>query len=458
MSLRGAVRAATAVAALALCAGTLSRAGDDIVLSGTLTLDQAIKTAVDNNLDLKSAYQQREVARGRRLESWGEALPKVDLDGRYTRQGKAAGILDVTGAFIPFGYQDTTTFDLLLTQPLWQGGRAQAALRASNLYKAYTEEDLRSVVQSVVYRTSLAYWAAVVGQQQYKVAVNALDLATVHLKDVETKKKYGVASQFNVLRSEVEVSNASAQAIAIKNAVHLATTALFRVMGVSQNSEVDLTEALQFVPVAPAEDGELRTALSTRPEIALAEYTMKLQKEAVNVAKADFYPKFELFAGETYAKPNPAILNSNSWGDNWRIGLHLTFPVFDGFARSGRLIQEKARFEQRKIDAADARERTRSDVRAAIRTLEDAAESVTALQKTIEQANEGLRLAEVGYREGTLDQVAVIDARGALTLARLNYDQGIYRHIVAKLELERVRGTLGAVYQPAATARATAGR
>lgn len=452
---------AAGLAAVALVLGGAprpARASEDTVLTGPLSLDEAIKISIENNLQLRSAYQQREIARGRRLEAWGDALPKVDLNGRYTHQGKAQGIEDDAGNFVPFGFRDATSFDLTLTQPIWQGGKAMAALRASKLYKAYTEEDLRSSVQQVVYLTSLAYWAAIVGREEYAVAQNALQLAEVHLKDVETKRKYGVASDFNVLRSEVEVSNAHARTIAIKNSVHLATTGLFRVMGVSQQSDVTLTEELVFVPSNPEEDAELRTALAVRPEIALADYTAKLQREAVVSARSEFFPRFELFAGETYAQPDPAVLNRNGWGDDWRVGVTMALPVFDGFGRRGRLVQEKARYEQRKIEAQDARERTRSDVRAAIRSIEDAAEAVDSLQKTVDQANEGLRLAEVGYREGTLDQVAVIDARAALTQAQLNYKQGIYRHILASLELERVRGTLGAAYQPPATVPREAGR
>jgi len=429
-----------------------ARASSETVLSGRLTLDDAVKIAIDNNLDLKSAYQQREVARGRRLEAWGEALPKIDLLGRYEYTGKTPGIQDeASGQFVPFGVQNNTALDLSLRQPLWQGGRGAAALRASKLYASFTEEELRAAVQAVVYRTSLAYWSAIVGAEERSVAENALRLAETHLKDVETKKKFGVASEFNVLRSQVEVANATTESIVFKNRVHLARTELFRAMGVSQDSEVELADGLVYAPLDAQEADELRTAFAERPEIALADYGARLQKEAVAVAKSDFSPRIEAFLGATYAKPNPSIYNLNEFGSQWRAGVNLTFPVFDGLARKGRLVQEKARLAQREIQADDARERARSEVRAALMTLEDAAEAVDSQKKTVEQANEGLRLAEVGYREGTLDQVAVIDARLALTRVQLLFSQSVYRHVVAKIDLERVRGTLGAAFQPPGT-------
>jgi outer membrane protein len=60
----------------------------------------------------------------------------------------------------------------------------------------------------------------------------------------------------------------------------------------------------------------------------------------------------------------------------------------------------------------------------------------------VTRAEEGLRLAEVGYQQGINTQVELIDAQTALTTARVNYYQAIYSHVVAKLALQRAMGTI----------------
>ena len=62
--------------------------------------------------------------------------------------------------------------------------------------------------------------------------------------------------------------------------------------------------------------------------------------------------------------------------------------------------------------------------------------------QSFQLAKEGLRLAEVGYREGTNTQVEMIDAQAALTTARANHYQAIYSHIIAKLDFQKAMGTL----------------
>jgi len=75
-------------------------------------------------------------------------------------------------------------------------------------------------------------------------------------------------------------------------------------------------------------------------------------------------------------------------------------------------------------------------------SIENAKEFVESQRLNLTRAEEGLRLAEVGYREGTNTQVEMIDAQAALTTARVNHYQAIYSHMIAKLDLQKAMGTI----------------
>ncbi len=79
--------------------------------------------------------------------------------------------------------------------------------------------------------------------------------------------------------------------------------------------------------------------------------------------------------------------------------------------------------------------------------IQDAVEFVESQALNLTRAKEGLRLAQVGYREGVNTQLETIDAQAALTTARSNYYQAIYSHVVAKLALQRAMGIL-TTYEP----------
>jgi outer membrane protein TolC len=117
-------------------------------------------------------------------------------------------------------------------------------------------------------------------------------------------------------------------------------------------------------------------------------------------------------------------------------------PLFDGFTREGDIITQKAKFRQSQIDLVDAEETALLELTKAILSIKNAAEFVESQRMNLERAQEGLRLAEAGYREGTNTQVEVMDAQTALTKARSLYYQSIYSHITAKLYLQKSMGTI----------------
>jgi outer membrane protein TolC len=130
------------------------------------------------------------------------------------------------------------------------------------------------------------------------------------------------------------------------------------------------------------------------------------------------------------------------WDSGWNYGLTAALPLFDGFAREGSVISQKARLKQSQIDLVDTEETALFELTKAIFSIEDAAEFVESQKLNLSRAQEGLRLVEVGYREGINTQVEVVDAQSALTTARANYYQSIYSHMVAKLDLQKAMGTL----------------
>jgi outer membrane protein TolC len=130
------------------------------------------------------------------------------------------------------------------------------------------------------------------------------------------------------------------------------------------------------------------------------------------------------------------------WGHAWQAGVMASLPIFDGFAREGEIIAQKARIKQAQVDLVDAEETALFEITKAQLSIENAKEYVQSQRLNLTRAQEGLRLAEVGYKEGTNTQVEMIDAQAALTTARVNYYQAIYSHIIAKLYLQKAMSTL----------------
>jgi len=120
----------------------------------------------------------------------------------------------------------------------------------------------------------------------------------------------------------------------------------------------------------------------------------------------------------------------------------VAWTLFDGFKTKGRVDQERARLRQQEVGLMDTEEQVLLEVQMALLSVEDAEKLVASQSANIEQASEGVRLAEVGERAGVTTAVEVLDARQALSISRSLYYRALHAHMVAKLALERATGAL----------------
>jgi outer membrane protein TolC len=406
-------------------------------INGQLSLKDCLKLTLVNNKTLQHVVQEKEIARGNELKSYSAILPSVSLIGDYTRLDEVRSIAGFT-----MGDVDNYSADLVVTQPIFAGGSIIAKINAGKLFSLLTDQTVRATTQDVIYDAEHYYYDVLLNQHLYQISTDAVRSSQTHLDDVKLKRSGGVASNFDVLRAEVELSNFQAELIKNKNAIDVSKAQLLKVMGISQDSNFIPSDELTYVPLKITMEQAVETAYRNRPDLYKRHFDIKYQKELLKIAQSRYWPTISGYYDNTWAKPDPHNSMMIEWGRAWQAGVMATLPVFDGFFREGEIIQQKARFKQSQIDLIDAEETALFELTRALLTIEDAKEFVQSQQLNLTRAEEGSRLAQVGYREGINTQVEVIDAESALTEARSYYYQAIYSHIIAKLYLQKSMGTL----------------
>jgi outer membrane protein len=419
------------------------------VVTGKLSMVDCLKLTLTHNKALQRMVEEKEIARGEELKSYSVILPTVGLTGDYTRLDEVTsfeiGPPDGPKERIQFGDVDNYSVGLMVTQPVFAGGAIPARLNAARVFSLLSDQTVRAAAQQVVYAAEHAYYDVLLSQHLVDISADAVRSAQAHLDSVKQKRQGGIASDFDVLRAEVELSNFQAELIQNKNGIDVAKANLMKVMGVSQDSDFLLSDELTYVPSEVTVEQAVEAAYRHRPDLLGKEFDVRLQKERLNVARSRYLPVINGYYSNTWAKPDPHSMMEIEWGHAWQAGLQASLPIFDGLMREGEMVAQKARVRQAQVDLVDAEETALFELTKAQLTIENAAEFVESQALNLTRAKEGLRLAEVGYREGTNTQVEMIDAQAALTTARANYYQAIYSHIVAKLDLNRAMGTLARV-------------
>jgi len=412
-------------------------------ISGKLSVEDCLKLTLVHNKMLQRTMEERDIAYGARLSASSAYLPSVGLSAQYLRKDEVPSLAVAGMPPIQFGALDNYSAVLSVSQPIYAGGAISAQVRAARLLSLLTDEVVRAAVQDMVYAAETAYYNLLLHQHLVDVSTDAVRSAKVHLDQVQKRRAGGVASDFDVLRAQVELSNFEADLIRSKNAINLARANLMKIMGISQDSDFVLSDELVYAPIQVSMEQAAEDAFTNRPDLYRQEYQIRRQREQLQIARSRYLPNVSGFFNHTWAKPDPhSVAANNEWGDAWQAGVQGMWPIFNGFQREGQIIQEKARLRQSQIDLMDTEETALYELTQALLSMENAVEFVQSQQLNVTRATEGLRLAEVGYQQGINTQVEMIDAQTALTTARVNYYQAIYSHVAAKLALQRAMGTI----------------
>jgi outer membrane protein TolC len=411
------------------------------VISGKLTLDDCLKLTLTNNKMLLKTLEEREAARGGEIGSSSAILPTVAISGGYERIDEKS-YFTLGGQNVTMGALDNYSAALTVTQPIFAGGAIPARINAGRLGALLADQGVRAAVQETAYAAQRGYYNVLLDQHLYTISDDAVKSAKAHLDDVNQKHDVGVASSYDILRAEVELSNFTAQFIQRRNAINISKANLVKIMGISQDSAFILSDELAYVPMNITMKDAVANAYRHRPDLFGKELGIRQQKELLAIAQSTYYPTVSAYYKDYWTNPNSHNPMRVEWDNGWNYGLMASLPLFDGFAREGSVISQKARVKQSQIDLVDTEETALLELTKAILSIEDAAEFVDSQKLNLSRAEEGLRLVETGYKEGVNTQIEVLDAQTSLTTAKANYYQAAYSHLVAKLDLQKAMGTL----------------
>ena len=412
-----------------------------------LTLDDCLNLALRQNPAIKKAQMETWKTQGGVVESRSKMIPHIGLNGQTanaddnspapTQENPGLGPLQTSPWFI----------QAEASQLLFAGGRAY------NSYKnaLYINESACAAYQSVVADTLLevrrVFYQVLLNAELVNVREQSVKLLTQQLEEEKSRLKAGTVTEFNVLRAGVELANAKPHLIRAQNALRLARESLVKLLAIEEpGSRKDFTSISFSGTLEPKEakwemERALKTALEMRPEVLQTAKAVQGAHKAVAVARSEYSPEISLFGN--YGIANYTIVGTETDTDlkSWTAGVRASWSLFDGMLTHGRLNKAKANMMQTELTASETQRDIELEVRKAYSDYLQAIELMEAQRKTVEQAEESLRMAKANNQAGTGTLLDVMNAQTSLTEARSNSAEALYEYNVAIAELERATGT-----------------
>jgi len=404
-----------------------------------LTIDQAIRLAVQNNLTGKLAAAATEEARGRALRTASALLPKITgavQQARVFKENLEAQGFSGNGPFDPLlGPFNSFDARLQLVQSvldfnaIWKTRADNRRRKMSILEEALAREEVAAAA-------ALAYLEAQRTQRSVSAAQADLTLSDSLLKLARDQHSAGVSTGIDVARAETEREQANLRLIRTRVAAQEADLRLKRTIGVPLVESIVLPDVPRNIltTVLPV-DKAIGISNHDRLEIQIAKEAWLAATDVLRAAKAENLPSLKAMAD--YGHSGTTIENTARTGS---IGGRLDLPILSGGDTHGRVVEETARKKEAEDRYQDIVIQVEEDVRLSLQTLTAEIEETRTADQALDLARKELKMAQDRFSAGVGDNIQVLHAQTALARALDDQIDAFSRYDVARLSLAAALG------------------
>ncbi len=418
----------------------------------TLTLDEAIALALENNRLIEQSAEDREAARwnlssvrrqsGPQL-AWSSTLNRIG--GRYYNSRRethySAKFVSrsehVDMRYYP-SYMRENYNNLTLSMPLYTGGRLENQREAARYNLNAADLSLENSRQTVKYRAAEAYYQVLQRASLVNVQEEAVNLLEEHLRFVTTQYEVGTVAKSDVLATNVQLANSQQNLNSAQGNYETAIAQLNNIIGLPVDTEVAAGDKINFVRYNLNENECMEYALAHRPDGIAAVYTVKQAHAQTAATKSNYRPTVNAVVQGYMSGEN--VFGANHNQEQWALGLNISWNIFDNGVTSANVHQAKAAELKAESQAQQQIETIQLEVHSAYIALKTAEKNIEVTASAVARAEEEFDIAQVRYVEGVDTNLNVMNAQEKVVETRSNYYAALYNYNTSRAQLEKAMG------------------
>lgn len=457
----------------------------------TYTLEQCRNLALQNNKQVMIRVEEARKAGYQKDEAFAAYLPALDFAGGYTWNQRKIEMLSedahlpvqnfnletqkyeysvvknpltgepivVNGQPIPqqtallpkkaMEYDVRNVFfgAITLTQPIYMGGKIVAMNRLADVNRQLNDKLLENEGQNVIYAVDAAYWTLVSLHAKHELAVSYVNLLDSLDRDVKLMLDQGVCTRSDLLSVDVRLNEANVDLLKVENGLSLARMALAQVCGLPVNSEMHVSD--ESAPVTDAQlTGEIATrydmenVYANRADLEALALGVKARQEQANAVKADMLPNVAFIGAYSFSNPNFFDGFQKRFTGAFSAGVMVKIPLWHWKGNYNKYRVAKSDAIIMNLKLQDAREMVDLQVSQAAYKAREAVKTFDTTNANMAKAEENLRTARLGFREGVITSDDVMAAQTAWLKANSErIDAAIDIHLCV-VYLQKVLGRL----------------
>lgn len=391
-----------------------------------LSLEESIQMALSKNPAVQIAAADREKSAWGLTEAKAGKYPSLSLGSSYNVNDQS---VDLTS--------EDVSNSVRMSWQLYTGGRVENQIEQAKLGLTSADLNIEKTKQQLTLDTTTAYYNVLQAGNMVSVGRETVDNLKEHQRVVEAKYEAGIVAKSDVLRADVELSNAEQNLIKYENQNALAISSLNNLMNADPSTQLQLTDELKYTPETKTLEESIALAKANRPDIAQADASVQSADNGVKIAEGGKLPTVSVSASSGWK--NSILPNDN----NWSVGLSASWNIFDAGVTNSKIKQAESSRERAALQAEQVLDNVEQEVRQSYLSMKEAEKRLETVNVAVDKAKEDLYIAKEKYSAGVGTNLDVIDAQLALTQAKTNHIQALYDYNLNRAKLDKAIGLKG---------------
>ncbi|KZE72856.1 TolC family protein [Myroides marinus] len=406
--------------------------------SKVLELASCKQLALDNNKRITKTKKQLEASSEGIRAAKLEAYPMLDasLSGAYL--GDPLG--GAMNGMIP---EKMANAMVSASVPLYAGGKIRDGVKASKSQQNIAQQSVIMTEREVLFETEKAYYDVVKLQEKEKLANEYIKLLGALEKDVNNSYEVGLIYKNDLLKVQVELTNAKLGLKKVQDGKFMSLLALKQLIGMESDEQIEIKESLSFVDQTAAISQEQREeSIMDRPEIQILEEIAGLEHLQAKILKSDYYPTVALsMIGISGFGQGINFTNGKDNLTSYVGMVSVEIPIFDWGKRGAKAKQQKLKALAAQEELDQTKELLDLEIRNAEILVNQASQDVKSSELALTQSVENRRIVQDRFEAGTIVSKDLLEANALWQEAFSNVIDAKIVYLVNTANLSRVLGS-----------------
>ena len=409
-----------------------------------LTLDNAIKNALESNFDVQIYSSMNAEAKNNATAGNAGMLPNADVSGGYVKSVSSIDQKYSSGSEIKRDGSGSSvlSMDAGITWTIFDGMKMFYTRDKLSSVVRQSDQQLKIQIENTIESIISAYYSIIKNRQDLKAVREELTLSEDRLKIAERKLNNGSGSKLDMLLAKTDFNKQKSIELTTQSQLDAAMIELNRLMAKPLENKYQ-TEDSVIISYRPDIQQMKKELESKNATVALFEINSRIAELSLKESQSMRWPKIALSSHYVYNKTkNDAGFSLYNQSNGYNYGITATLPLFHGFNITRQIRNSRSEVLQAKLELSSIKEQISAELLNSYRNFSNQLELLKMEEENITFAREILNVAQERYRLGISSTLEMQDAQRVFEESVSRLTTARYNTKLSETRLRRLNGEL----------------